>query len=94
MRKSPTWLVLIICALFSPARAKAQSLPLLNMGYSGAGIGSDLLKVIERAGLWRKHGIDVRTIYLSSGTLMAQTLSSGDVGVAGFDTPATAICEL
>jgi hypothetical protein len=52
------------------------------------------LKVIERAGLWRKQGIDVRTIYLSSGTLMAQTLSSGDVGVAGFDTPATAICEL
>ena len=94
MRKSPTWLVLIIRALFSPARAKAQSLPLLNMGYSGAGIGWDLLKVIERAGLWRKHGIDVRTIYLSSGTLMAQTLSSGDVGVAGFDTPATAICEL
>jgi ABC-type nitrate/sulfonate/bicarbonate transport system substrate-binding protein len=77
MGKSPTWLVLIICALFSPARANAQTLPLLNMGYSGAGIGSDLLKVIERAGLWRKHGIDVRTVYLSSGTLMAQTLSSG-----------------
>jgi ABC-type nitrate/sulfonate/bicarbonate transport system substrate-binding protein len=88
MCKSSKWLVLIICALFSPTRANAQSLPLLNMGYSGAGIGSDLLKVIERAGLWRKHGIDVRTIYLSSGTLMAQTLSSGDIGFAGFDTPA------
>ncbi len=66
----------------------AQNLPIFNMGYSGAGIGSDLLKVIDRAGLWRKHGIDVRTIYLSSGTLMAQTLSSGDIGTAGFDTPA------
>ena len=63
---------MIICALFSPTRANAQRLPLLNMGYSGAGIGSDLLKVIERAGLWRKQGIDVRTIYLSSGTLMAK----------------------
>jgi NitT/TauT family transport system substrate-binding protein len=58
------------------------------MGYSGAGIGSDLLKVIERNGLWRKHGLDVKVIYLSSGTLMAQTLSSGDIGIAGFDTPA------
>ena len=48
----------------------------------------DLLKVIERSALWRKHGIDVRTIYLSSGSLMAQTLSSGDIGIAGFDTPA------
>ena len=67
-----------VIALIWPTVADAQSLPILNMGYSGAGIGSDLLKVIERAGLWRKHGIDVRTIYLSSGTLMAQTSSSGD----------------
>jgi NitT/TauT family transport system substrate-binding protein len=72
----------------SPITGGAQNLPIFNMGYSGAGIGSDLLKVIDRAGLWCKHGIDVRTIYLSSGTLMAQTLSSGDIGTAGFDTPA------
>ncbi len=71
-----------------PMAAAAQNLPLVNMGYSGAGIGSDLLKVIDRAGLWRKHGVDVKSIYLSSGSLMAQTLSSGDIGIAGFDTPA------
>ena len=71
-----------------PMVAAAQNLPVFNMGYSGAGIGADLLKVIERTALWRKHGIDVRTIYLSSGSLMAQTLSSGDIGMAGFDTPA------
>jgi NitT/TauT family transport system substrate-binding protein len=68
--------------------AAAQNLPILNMGYSGAGIGSDLLKVIDRNGLWRKHGLDVKVVYLSSGTLMAQTLLSGDIGIAGFDTPA------
>jgi len=66
----------------------AQAQPVLNMGYSGAGIGADLLKVIDRAGLWRKHGIDVKVIYLTSGTLMAQTMSSGDIGISGFDTPA------
>ena len=80
--------VSMVGALLGASLARGQSLPLVNMGYSGAGIGSDLLKVIDRAGLWRKHGIDVRTIYLSSGTLMAQTLSSGDIGIAGFDTPA------
>ena len=68
--------------------AGGQNLPLLNMGFSGAGIGADLLKVIDRSALWRKHGLEVRTVYLSSGTLMAQTLSSGDIGIAGFDTPA------
>jgi len=78
----------LVCLWVSSTTAQGQGLPVLNMGYSGAGIGSDLLKIVERAGLWRKHGIDVRTIYLSSGTLMAQTLSSGDIGVAGFDTPA------
>ena len=39
-----------------------RTVVILNMGFSGASIGSDLLKVIERNGLWRKHGIDVRTI--------------------------------
>jgi ABC-type nitrate/sulfonate/bicarbonate transport system substrate-binding protein len=81
-------LLVIFLIWLSPVLVAAQNLPMVNMGYSGAGIGSDLLKVIERTGLWRKHGVDVRSIYLSSGSLMAQTLSSGDIGVAGFDTPA------
>jgi len=85
------WLALVVavvCLWVSPAIVYAQNLPLLNMGYSGAGIGSDLLKVIDRSGLWRKHGLEVKVVYLSSGTLMAQTLSSGDIGIEGFDTPA------
>lgn len=83
----PSMLAALLFCL-TPVLATAQNLPVINMGYSGAGIGSDLLKVIERAGLWRKHGVDVRSVYLSSGSLMAQTLSSGDIGIAGFDTPA------
>jgi len=81
------WMALTMLLACS-SMARAQTLPALNMGFSGAGIGSDLLKVIERAGLWRKHGLDLRVIYLTSGTLMAQTMSSGDIGIAGFDTPA------
>jgi NitT/TauT family transport system substrate-binding protein len=80
--------VAVVCLWVNPAIVHAQNLPLLNMGYSGAGIGSDLLKVIDRSGLWRKHGLEVKVVYLSSGTLMAQTLSSGDIGIEGFDTPA------
>ncbi|HEV8719846.1 MAG TPA: ABC transporter substrate-binding protein [Candidatus Binatia bacterium] len=88
MKKRFKALVVTFVLWLSPPIAVGQNFPVLNMGYSGAGIGSDLLKVIERAGLWRKHSVDVRTIYLSSGTLMAQTLSSGDIAIAGFDTPA------
>ena len=58
------WLIKLAAALllWSSTAASAQNFPIINMGFSGASIGSDLLKVIERNGLWRKHGIDVRTI--------------------------------
>ncbi len=62
--------------------------PVVKLGWSGAGIGADMLKLIRRAGLWQKHGVDVRPIYLTSGSLMAQTLSSGEIGLAGFDVTA------
>ena len=65
-----------------------QAQPVLRLGYSGAGIGADLLKLIGRSGLWLKHGVDVKPIYLTSGTLMAQTLSSGDISLGGFDVTA------
>jgi len=81
-------LAIVLMLWLAPGLTSAQSLPGMNMGYSGAGIGSDLLKVIDRNGLWGKNGLDVKVVYLSSGTLMAQTLSSGDIGIAGFDTPA------
>jgi NitT/TauT family transport system substrate-binding protein len=88
MMKWQEALAVVLMLWLAPGLSSAQSLPVMNMGYSGAGIGSDLLKVIDRNGLWRKNGLDVKVVYLSSGTLMAQTLSSGDIGIAGFDTPA------
>ena len=62
------WLIKLSAALllWLSVPASAQNVPILNMGFSGAGIGSDLLKVIERNGLWPKLGIDVRRIYLYS----------------------------
>ena len=88
MSRYKNYVLAIVFFWLWPVLAAAQTVPLVNLGYSGAGIGSDLLKVIDRSGLWRRNGIDVKSIYLSSGSLMAQTLSSGDIGIAGFDTPA------
>ena len=87
IRRFKAWII-IAGMLLAPARAVSQNLPVLNLGYSGSGVGSDLLKVTERANLWRKHSVDVRPIYLTSGSLMAQTLSAGDIGIAGFDVTA------
>ena len=47
------WLIKLSAALllWLSVPASAQNVPILNMGFSGAGIGSDLLKVIEHNGL-------------------------------------------
>src|SRR5262245_63860535 len=81
------WVVTALL-LTCPGRSTAQTLPVLNLGFSGSGIGADLLKVTERSNLWRKHGIDVRPIYLTRGSLMAQTLSAGDISLDGFGVTA------
>ena len=44
--------------------AQSQS---LMMGYSGAGISSDLRRVIEKEKLWDKYGVNVKAIYFNSG---------------------------
>jgi ABC-type nitrate/sulfonate/bicarbonate transport system substrate-binding protein len=79
--------ILLLCENVWAPHVEAQTL--LKMGYSGsAGFATDLLKINEREGIWKKHGIDLRAIYLTSGTLMAQTLSAGEIGLAGFDVTA------
>jgi hypothetical protein len=87
VKRFTAWVVIAL-VLTCSVKTSAQNIPVLNLGFSGSGVGADLLKVTERANLWRKHGIDVRPIYLTSGTLMAQTLSAGDIGLAGFDVTA------
>jgi hypothetical protein len=44
------WLIKLAAPLllWSSTAASAQNFPILNKGFSGAGIGLDLLKVIER----------------------------------------------
>jgi hypothetical protein len=74
-KRCKAWVVIALFLIW-PGISIAQNLSVLNLGFSGGGVGSDLLKVTERANLWRKHGLDVRPIYLTSGTLMAQTLSA------------------
>jgi ABC-type nitrate/sulfonate/bicarbonate transport system substrate-binding protein len=75
--------IFLACACAAPAAE-----PVLKLGWSGSGIGADLLKLAGRSTVWRKHGLDVRPVYLTSGNLMAQTLSSGEIGLAGFDVTA------
>jgi NitT/TauT family transport system substrate-binding protein len=65
----------------------AAQQPVYRLGYSGAGITQNLNNVIEKAGLWGKHGLDVKAIYFTSGATMAQALVGGDIDLTDSNIP-------
>ena len=66
----------------------AMAQTVLRIGYSGGGTAKNLHKTIEKAGLWKKRGIEARLIYFTSGATMAQAMVGGDVDIADSDVPA------
>jgi NitT/TauT family transport system substrate-binding protein len=80
-------LVFLLCGLvLSFENATAQTV--LRIGYSGGGTAKNLHKTIEKAGLWKKRGIEARLIYFTSGATMAQAMVGGDIDIADSDVPA------
>jgi hypothetical protein len=72
--------------LLVEANTNAQQL--VRVGYSGTGVAKNLHKTIERTGLWKKRGLDIRLIYFTSGATMAQAMVGGDLEIADSDVPA------
>lgn len=86
MKKCLLYIALVIGALSFARTLPAQQL--VRVGYSGTGVAKNLHKTIERAGLWKKRGLDVRLIYFTSGATMAQATVGGDLDLADSDVPA------
>lgn len=87
MQKTKLLLLSLIAAIvILPSNSDAQQL--LRVGYSGTGVAKNLHKTIEKAGLWKKRGIDIRLIYFTSGATMAQAMLGGDLEIADSDVPA------
>ena len=76
----------LIAAICLATGAAAQQT--VRVGYSGTGVAKNLHKTVERAGLWKKRGLDVRLIYFTSGATMAQAMVGGDIDLADSDVPA------
>ncbi len=60
----------------------------LVIGYSGAGITSDLQHVIEKEKLWDKYGLNVKAIYFNSGSVLTQAMAGGNIQLSDSDVPA------
>ena len=78
----------IITFIFGLLPVDVAAQPVVRVGYSGIGVAKNLHKTIERAGLWKKRGLDVRLIYFTSGATMAQAMVGGDIDIADSDVPA------
>src|ERR1051325_11395055 len=65
----------------------AAAEPIVYIGGSGSGISSTLIKVVREAGLWKKHGLDVRNVYFTSGALLGRAMLSGDITATNGDIP-------
>jgi NitT/TauT family transport system substrate-binding protein len=79
--------VLLVGLLWSLTDGRVDAQPALKMGYSGAGVAQSLYSTIDKAGLWNKYHLDVRTIYFNSGALNAQALVGGDIDLTDSNIP-------
>lgn len=69
--------LLLACA----EMAQAQLTP-LNFVYTGSGSQSDVLKFSHEAGFFRKRGLDLTMLYVTSGVITSQTMVSGSAAAA------------
>ena len=76
-RNSLLTLALLLSLGLSAPLAVAQTLDKVRLGNSGTGINVYLLDIGKRMGIFRKHGLDLEAIYVSSGSLLNQALMAG-----------------
>ena len=69
--------IFALALLFDWASVGAQTLDKIRLGYSGTGINNYVLDMGKRQGIFRKNGIDVEAVYVSSGSLLSQALIAG-----------------
>jgi ABC-type nitrate/sulfonate/bicarbonate transport system substrate-binding protein len=68
--------VIVFWLLACSQRAQAQLTP-LNFVYTGSGGQSDALKFSYETGFFKKRGLDLTMLYVTSGVITSQTIVSG-----------------
>ena len=86
------WLLFVaaLLSMIAPCIATAQSqVTTIILGYSGgAGLVSDLRRVIERDKIWERYGLNVNAVYFNSGSVLTQAMAGGNIVVSDSDVPA------
>ena len=72
-----------------PSRLMAQT-PLNNviLGHSGgAGSLNILRRILERDKIWEKYGLNVKSVYFNSGTVLIQAMAGGNIAGSESEVP-------
>jgi NitT/TauT family transport system substrate-binding protein len=80
-------LVLLSLALAHPFSAQADG-PVMA-GVAGPGVNLIYAYLAQDAGMWKKHGLDVRVVLFESGSTLAQVARTGEVKFAINSGPGT-----
>jgi len=79
-------LIVLLCVAVSSSAVHAQSTSLI-LGYSGSGISTDLRRVMDIEKIWEKHGLNVKSVYFNSGSILTQAMAGGNIIVSDSGVP-------
>lgn len=80
MRVLQIFIIAILALAASPAQAGAALIP-LRVAYDGFSMTTAPMNYAQQTGIFAKHGLDVRLIYLEGGTTVTQALVGGSVDI-------------
>jgi NitT/TauT family transport system substrate-binding protein len=66
--------------------AQAQTASLV-LGYSGSGISTDLRRVMDLEKIWEKHGLNIKSVYFNSGSVLTQAMIGGNISLSDSGVP-------
>ena len=73
---------------FTAGQTAAQSVPnSLVLGYSGSGISTDLRRIMDIEKIWEKNGLNVKSVYFNSGSILTQAMVGGNIAISDSGVP-------
>jgi ABC-type nitrate/sulfonate/bicarbonate transport system substrate-binding protein len=67
--------------------AQAQQTNVLLGHSGGAGSLNILRRIIERDKIWEKYGLNVKSVYFNSGTVLIQAMAAGNIAGSESEVP-------
>ena len=77
--------MLVLAPSFAAAQAPLQNVMLGHSG--GAGSLGNLRRIVERDKIWEKHGLNVRSVYFNSGSVLTQAMAGGNIAGSESEVP-------